>query len=237
MNEEFTEDKILNGKIRILQPRDGYRVALDPIIFASYIKTKFGNKILDVGCGVGTVSLILKYKNPLVKVTAIDINEKMCSFCKENAKRNSIDISVINESIESTESLGKDFDVVVTNPPFFEKKSSRLSEKKLLANFETIPLYDWITFCLKRLKNGGKFAIIHLASRLDDILYAIKDKIGAIEIFPIHSKTDSDANRIVITGIKGRNSQIKMHSGLIVHNENGKYTEKVAKILCGVFEL
>lgn len=236
MNEdlgEFTEDTILNGKISILQPKNGYRVALDPVLFAKYIRVKPEDSVLDVGCGVGAVSLILKYNNPSIKVTAIDVNSTMCAFCRENARKNSLEVSVINASIESAGEFCGKFDVVVTNPPFFEKESSRLSEKKLQANFETIPLRDWIHFCTKLLKHNGTFAMIHLASRLDEVLGAIKDKLGAIEVFPIYPKMHTDANRIIVTGIKGRNSRMKMHSGLIVHKNDGEYTESVSKILRG----
>lgn len=230
---EFTEDKILNGKVSILQPKKGYRVALDPVLFAKYIRVKPEDSVLDVGCGVGAVSLILKYNNPSIKITAIDVSATMCAFCRENAKKNSLKVSVINSSIESAAELGEHFDAVITNPPFFEKESSRLSEKKLQANFETIPLRDWIHFCIKLVKQNGMFAIIHLASRLDEVLCAIKDKLGAIEVFPIYPKMHADANRIIVTGIKGRNSQMKMHSGLIVHKNDGEYTESAAKILRG----
>lgn len=236
---EFTEDRILNGKIHILQPKNGYRVALDPIIFSSFINLKDNNNVLDIGCGVGTISLILKHKKPDINIIGVDIDEKMCCLCKENAKRNSLDIKVVHSAIEKMQKdvFLKDviFDQVVTNPPFFDQKSSRLSEKKLLANFETTSLNEWIKFCLKKLKNGGIFSMIHLASRLNEVLYAINEKAGAIEVFPIHPKINSDANRIIVRCIKGSHSQMKIHHGLVVHNDDGKYTKNILKILNGNF--
>ena len=62
IQENFTDDRILNGKILLRQPKKGYRVAIDPIILASFIEPTDNQEILDVGCGVGTISLILKRK-------------------------------------------------------------------------------------------------------------------------------------------------------------------------------
>ena len=83
IQENFTDDSILNGKILLRQPKKGYRVAIDPIILASFIEPKDNQEILDVGCGVGAISLILKRKNRSAKITAIDIDENMCEFFSE----------------------------------------------------------------------------------------------------------------------------------------------------------
>jgi tRNA1(Val) A37 N6-methylase TrmN6 len=126
-----------------------------------------------------------------------------------------------------------EFDHVVTNPPFFDSQSSRISSAKRFANFETLTLADWISLCLKKVKNNGEFSLIHCASRIHDILHAMHGKVGAIEIIPLFPKSGSDAKRVIVKGRKGNKSKAKITSGLILHKDNGKYSEIVEKILKG----
>ena len=234
---EFTQDYILNGKLKLLQPKNGYRVAIDPILLSAFVNVKPNQKILDVGCGVGAISLILKKREESLNITAVDLDVKMCELCKKNAELNNIDINVVNcgiENINSDADIRKEhFDQVITNPPFFKRTSSRISKTKQLANFETIELSNWIAFCIKRLKNGGTFSIIHSASRLGDILQAALTYLGDIEIIPVYSKREADAKRVIVTGKKGRKSDMKISQGIIVHNDDGSYTDIMKKILAG----
>lgn len=230
IQENFTDDSILNGKILLRQPKKGYRVAIDPIILASFIEPKDNQEILDVGCGVGAISLILKRKNRSAKITAIDIDENMCELCRYNSEKNSLELSVKNIGIGNMpkENL---YDFVITNPPFFSKESSRVSATKELANFETMELADWISLCLNLLKNKGIFSIIHDTSRIGDILAAIKGRAGSAEIIPIFPKENKEAVRVVVKCVKGSFSKTKMHRGIVMHSEDGKYSEVAKKIL------
>jgi tRNA1(Val) A37 N6-methylase TrmN6 len=230
---EFTEDRILGGKIKLFQPKNGYRVAIDPIILANFINPQAGQKILDVGCGVGTISLILKMKEKLSEITAVDIDEKMCEICRRNSEANSLKIEIINIGIENSALEHKTFDQVATNPPFFEKESARISRSKELANFETIDLVDWITFCFKRLRNGGVFSIIHRTSRIGDILRVLKNLAGAVQITPIFPKNNCEASRVVVCARKSCRSETKILPGIVVHNDDGGYSDVMRKILGG----
>ena len=53
-----TEDKILGGRITILQPKKGYRVAIDPILMAASVPARKGDKILEIGAGSGAATFV-----------------------------------------------------------------------------------------------------------------------------------------------------------------------------------
>lgn len=231
-DSKTTDDTILNGKIFLRQPKKGYRVAIDPIILSSFIRPKNDQKIIDVGCGAGAISLIIKRRNNFAKITSVDIDEKMCELCRYNSRKNSLELDVKNIDLKnmSNEIL---YDHIVTNPPFFTEKSSRISETKRLANFETLELSKWISCCFSKLKNRGTFSIIHSASRIADILCALEGRAGAITITPIFAKAGENAIRVVVQCIKGNRSATKISCGLIVHKDDGRFSEEMEHILNG----
>ena len=59
----YSKDFLLDGKIVYYQLKKGYRSGIEPIILASNAKKKH-NKILDMGSGCGSISLIVAYRNP-----------------------------------------------------------------------------------------------------------------------------------------------------------------------------
>ncbi|MDR2107060.1 MAG: methyltransferase [Holosporaceae bacterium] len=225
--------------MKLLQPKVGYRVAVDPIILAAFTTPRAGRKILDVGCGSGVISLILKLQEQSLRITALDIDAEMCCLCRRNAEINAADIRVVNGDIGNAKDIAslknECFDHVVTNPPFFERQSSRISETKRTSHFETLSLDDWIAGCLGRLKNGGTFSMIHLASRAGDILGALKNNAGSVQIIPIFPKADRDAGRVIILARKSGKSPTKIRPGIIVHNADGSYSDTMRRILSGNF--
>lgn len=232
---EFTEDLILNGKIKLCQPKHGYRIAIDPILLASTVEIKTDQTVLDVGCGVGTISLILKHMDSSQTITGIDIDPTMTELCKRNSVLNNLPLNVINSPIGANLLRNENFDSVITNPPFYNPENFRSSEKKSAANFETVSLKSWISFCLKRLKPNGNFYIIHLPERLEHILESLGDLVGKIEILPVYSHQNEAAKRIIIKCKKASKEPLKILPGLISHEDDNEYTERVRLILNGNF--
>lgn len=232
---EFTEDLILNGKIKLCQPKHGYRIAIDPILLASVVELKKEQTILDVGCGVGTISMILKYMDNSQNITCIDIDPIMTKLCQRNSKLNNLPLNIINCPIDSNLLNNETFDSVVTNPPFYNPENFRSSKKKSAANFETISLRSWISFCLKRLKPNGNFYIIHLPERLEHILESLRNLVGKIEIFPIYSHKNEPTKRIIIKCKKASKEPLKIMSGLVSHGDSNEYTNDMKLILSGNF--
>ena len=232
---EITKDSIFNGAISLYQPKHGYRVAVDPIILASIVEIKENQQILDVGCGVGTISLILKYLDKSQMVTSLDIDSGMTDLCRKNSEINDLPLDIINCGIDFNVLKDRNFDCIVTNPPFYAPDSFRSSERKLTSNFETINIKLWVSFCIKRLKNKGNFYIIHIPEKLSDILVAFGDSVGKIEIVPIYSHSNQFAKRIIVKCKKGSREPLKILPGIISHQKNNEYSDILKSILSGKF--
>ncbi|MBQ1612591.1 MAG: methyltransferase [Alphaproteobacteria bacterium] len=70
----YTNDYLLDKKIKIFQPVDGYRASSDAVLLSSAIqKVKTGETILDLGSGTGAISLCLAHRFPQANITGFEI--------------------------------------------------------------------------------------------------------------------------------------------------------------------
>lgn len=245
---DYTEDYLLNKKIKIFQPKDGYRAAIDAVFLSSLIKEKTvcpKAKILDVGSGTGAVSLCLAYrlKEKHPEITGIDIQENLVELSNKSAKANGFDFLhyEVSDIRQKTSLKPLSFDFVLTNPPYSDHDMPSPNESKKFAhNHQDFDLTSWLSFSLKMLKPKGYIALINRTEALNEILSAMHNKAGSIQILPLYSKGGQAAKRILILAQKGSRGLTSILPPLYTHNEDGSYSEKSEQILRqakGYFEL
>ena len=119
---EYTQDYLLDKKIKIFQPVDGYRTSSDAIFLSSLIDDiKSTDSILDVGSGTGGISLCLAYKFPQNQVVGLEIQPQLTELSNLSAKENRFDNLVyyncdIKEKNIPVKPLS--FNHVISNPPY-----------------------------------------------------------------------------------------------------------------------
>jgi tRNA1Val (adenine37-N6)-methyltransferase len=85
---EYTADTLFDPPLTLFQPKTGYRFSLDPIILAAHVHPAPGDRIMDIGCGCGILSLILAGRNPDVRITGIEIQKTLARAAQKNVAKN-----------------------------------------------------------------------------------------------------------------------------------------------------
>ena len=70
---------------------------------------------LDMGCGWGALGLFVKLRNPALKITMADINERAVELTRKNAAANALECEVICS--DGFSGIDGTYDTVITNPP------------------------------------------------------------------------------------------------------------------------
>jgi len=78
-----TEDRLLGGRIRLRQPSEGYRAAVDPVFLAAAVAAEPHQLVLDVGCGPGAAMLCLAARAPLCRVVGLEMQRELVRLAGE----------------------------------------------------------------------------------------------------------------------------------------------------------
>ena len=91
---------------------DGTRFLLETIA-----KADLGKEILDLGCGIGPIGLILAHADHSRQVTLADVNPRALECCKKNAISLGVSeqVRIIQSDVYSH--IATSFSTIVTNPP------------------------------------------------------------------------------------------------------------------------
>lgn len=233
---DYSTDYLLNKKVRILQPIDGYRASTDAVFLAAFVtQPETGGKILDVGSGTGAVSLCLAHHFQNQPIIGAELQPRLADLSQKSAALNGFDnLSYIQADIRQ-KNCGLSpctFSAVVTNPPYYQNTFLSPNQSKALAHaHQDFDLTSWLKFCLKMLKPFGKFYMINRPEALNETLAALGYQAGGIEILPIFSKNKQPAKRILISAQKDSKAPLQILPPFYIHQQDGSHTEQAQKIL------
>lgn len=99
--------------------------------------------VLDLGCGLGVISVICKTMFPQIEMIGIDVNTRAVDYARLNCARNHVDCSIM-KSEESRIGVSE-LDWVIANPPI------RVGKAILYTLFEEV---------FNALNKGGHFMFV-----------------------------------------------------------------------------
>lgn len=237
-----SEDALLGGRVRLRQPKRGYRVAIDPVLLAAAVPGRGGERVLDVGAGVGAAALCLAARVAGVTVDGLEVQPHLASLARENAGINGFEdrLRVVEGDLTDPPAdfgvgLAATYDHVMTNPPYLPARHGHPppdASKHIASRETTADLAAWMDFCLARVREGGTATVIHRADRLDELLGHLRGRLGAVVVFPLWPGAGRDtAKRVIVAGTKGSVEAMSVSPGLVLHDADGGFTAEAQQVL------
>ncbi|MBW1674952.1 MAG: methyltransferase [Deltaproteobacteria bacterium] len=174
MKANETIDSFLNGKLQIIQSRQGYRFSVDALLLAEFVSVRSEDVVVDLGAGCGIISLFLAVKRKVGFIVGLELQEELASQAQRNIVLNKLEkkMAIIRGDLRHLP-MGPAFaHIVVCNPPYRRQKSGRINPdfSKAIARHELSTKVDDILAAGKALlKEGGRLALIYPANRLAEI--------------------------------------------------------------------
>ena len=237
-------DAFLDGMLRLHQPpRGAHRAGTDAVLLARLLTPRAQDRLCDVGAGTGAVGLACAALVPGLQPTLVERDPTLAEQIRANAALNRIDVQVIAVDVLAPAAERRaaglqpdDFDVVLTNPPFFTADRHRASPDPGRAAAHTFGKGDldpWVRACTAILRPGGRLGLIHRAEALPACLDALKGRYGGLAIRPVHARGDAPAIRVLITAIRGSRAAMSLLPPLVLHGPGGEFTAEAAALHTG----
>jgi tRNA1(Val) A37 N6-methylase TrmN6 len=233
METALTEDALLGGRVRVLQSRRGYRVAIDAVLLAAAIKPAAGERVLDLGAGVGSVGLCLAKRVPDCTILGIELQPALAQLAERNATRNGLNGRVRTMAHDIAQPWPRTlplFDQVASNPPYLAAAVADPSPdpSKALATVESsADLARWLEIAVGALQPAGTLTLIHRSDRLEEIAaHLTRLGCGVLTV-----KTLPPAARVLIRARRGAEPSRTESPPLVLHKPEGGYTEAAEAIL------
>lgn len=237
--DELSKDDFLGGAIKIWQPKNGYRAGMDPILLAATVNVSEGQKVLDLGCGVGTASFAIGFRVKKTKLYGIEIQKSLVDLASRNSKENGIALKIECADILNLPSSIKNenFDHVIANPPYFDRKSSvsskNLSKEKAFG--DSHPITEWLKVAAKRAKPKGFVHFIVRTNRLPEIFSNVPKSLGSLVMTPIISRENQKAKLTILHAKKNGCADFMVSSPIVLHPEkkeaSSKYVLEIENVL------
>lgn len=143
----------------IQQSEKVFRVGTDGVLLGALAEVTSAQNILEIGTGTGLISLMLAQRNTNANILAIDIEQEAFALAKKNFENSPFRdrLRVVQQDFKTFVTQEK-WDLIVSNPPYFEENSSTkdiAARQRIHLDFPSL-----ISQSAKLLTKSGIFSVI-----------------------------------------------------------------------------
>ena len=241
----ITDDRRLDGRVRLLQPKHGYRAGMDAALLAAACDLAPGERALEAGCGAGAVLLQAAARRPEGRFVGVERDPEALRLGEQNVGLNGMEDRVWGRAGDVGRGFAahgflepgeRPFDLAFANPPFFDDPNALRAPapEKRQAWIADAGLDAWTRFLLKAVREGGRVILIHRADRLLDLLALLSGQAGSFQVRPVHPFADEPAKRVLVRAVKGGKAPLKLLPPLVLHDRSGaKHTPEAEAVFRG----
>ncbi len=245
----FTEDTLLAGRVRFLQPSKGFRATLDMLLLAASIEASAKETLCELGAGSGVASLCVAARLPGCSLWLVEKDAGMAALALKNieihnrqalAHQNSAEmperLKVIEADITALPKHLGPFHQVFANPPFYvagRHRPSELAQRRSAMHADIAGPWPWVKAARRLLRPRGRLTLVDAADRLPELLAALTaEKFSAIEIMPLWPRLGDAAKRILLRARLNRKTPPRLLAGHVLHEEF-EYTNEIKDVIAG----
>jgi tRNA1Val (adenine37-N6)-methyltransferase len=227
------------SKLKIIQPENGYRFSIDPVLLCHFARIESGSRVADLGTGNGVIPLMLAQRDEVATVVGLERQSAMVDRAQRSVALNNLQdrVTVVQGDVRQLPASmpPQSFDVVVTNPPFRAANAGRIApdDERAAARHELAGNYsDFLRAAAALLGTGGWFFLIFLAERLVDLLAEMrKVRLEPKRLRLVHSRQGKSAKMVLVEGRKDGRPGLYVEPPLMIYKGGGRdYTDEVLSI-------
>jgi tRNA1Val (adenine37-N6)-methyltransferase len=232
--DEVTSDYLLGGRVKYLQPREGLRATIDPVLLAAAIPARAGDRVLEGGTGAGAALLCLAARVGGISGLGLDRDLGLLRLARSNAAANERSGLLFAAADLAASPIGAPFDHAFANPPYHSPDGTPSPSARRESAKRSLPglLPEWVETLSRPLRHRGTLTLILPPGLLETAIAAMRVRSVPVAcVFPIWSRQGEPARAILVQGRKHGRSPLVLASGLVLHTETSAFRPEANAIL------
>lgn len=163
------------GPYTLVLPDGCFPLGEDSLALGAFAQTRPGWRVCDLGCGGGTLLLLLARREPSLSLTGVELDPDAAQAARDNLARNGLAGEIVTGDLNTKGLLPNEgFDLAVSNPPWFALAAGTAAGA---ARSEEALTLDGLCAAANRLlRTGGRFALVYPPARLCGLFCALRDR-------------------------------------------------------------
>ncbi len=211
--EEFFGDK------KIIQNVNLYRFTSDSILLSKFARAKFRDDVADFCSGSGVVGFHFLCINPQINsLTLFEMQQKLADMSRRTAEMNNFNCQINCCKLQEIDREYDDgFSLILCNPPYEKGGFENASFEKAVCRKEiTLTLKEIAAVAFKKLKFGGRLAILNRADRAAELIYTLKEHGLEVKRLQFVSGTDGAKPYVVMAeAVKGGKAGVEILPAIV----------------------
>lgn len=234
-------DDLLIGGLKYIQARSGYRFSVDSILLAHFPLLTGLSRAVDLGAGNGLLAMLLAWRQPGLRVAAVEMQESMAGRARRNLALNRMEeqVAVVQADVCDIRQqfAPGSFELAICNPPFFIAGSGHQSwdpEERLARHESSATLADFISAAHYLLARRGRLALVMPARRLQEALHLCQqNRLTLARLRTVHSRPGENAVLALLEVSKGSQAAGQILPPLYIYTADDSYSGEILAMYGG----
>lgn len=216
-------------QFRVRHDRCAMKIGTDGVMLGAWCDAGQATTILDIGTGTGIIALLAAQRSN-ARIVGIDIDREAVEQACENAMNSPWPdrISIFNGDVLSCSSMFSEhsFDLIVSNPPFYENAlDSTDSRRNCARNESSLPFESLIDIVITLLHVQGRFNVILPSASAERFIYSCWERgLYLYRRTNVYTKSGKKASRVML-GFSFQ-KQLSEETVLFIRKSDGTLTSE-----------
>ncbi|WP_408740264.1 tRNA1(Val) (adenine(37)-N6)-methyltransferase [Acetobacter sp. AN02] len=241
----MTSGTLLDGRIPYTQFRQGNRTGFEPVFMAAAVPARRGERVLEAGCGAGAGLLCLASRISDLHGTGVEADAATAALAERNirdaatAGLNTAGLRIVQDDLLRPDSplLSEPlWHHAFANPPWhpWEGTASEVPRRDLARRAPPDTVSGWVAALSRLVRERGTLTLALPPARLGEALAACAEhRLGSACIFPLWPGSGREARIILVRARAGGRGGVRLHAGLVLHDEAGGLSPAAERVLRG----
>jgi len=234
-------DSLGRGGLFIIQSPNAFSFSVDAVLLAHYASVANYEEVVDLCTGTAVIPLLLSTRAIGLKQIGVELCPEAADRAARSVTLNNLSdgIQIIQGDVKQVRGLlpAKRVSLVTANPPYLplgQGLSSCAPSRRMARHEVTISLNEVVSAAAYLLGTGGRFAMVHRAFRLTDVLTALRGhRLEPKRLRLVHPKEGESAQLVLIESVKDAKASLSVAPPLMIHQSDGHMTEELQELYAG----